>query len=162
MVHAEEKAIAQAIIDTNNKIEAYKDVEEKKSVLTLKTDQLEKIYQSRFDYVKAIDDVQKLFSYRIIISSITVASDGTATVIAKKNGDLVISEQEALGTNINSMQLALTVGSSEEIQQTVDTLKSYLDKGLNSATVTGSKKTDDGYELNLLLTFGQDTKSNAQ
>ena len=128
----------------------------KKGIVTLKVDELEKIYSKRFDYVKAIDDIQKLFSYTLQIDTIDLKDDKSAVVEAKKTGSIVISESQALTTDIKDLTLKLKLGSSSELQETVDNLKSFLGKGLTRADVKDSSKLEDeeGYEVEFLLTFG--------
>lgn len=133
-----------------------KEVEDKKSIVTIKLSELDRLYKNRFDYVKAIDDVQKLFSYTLEIDSIDLAEDKTAVVRANKTGKIVISESQALATDITELTLELKLPSSQELKETVDNLKSYLGHGLTSADVKQSSKLEDeeGYEVDFSLTFG--------
>lgn len=158
MLSRESQVLAQTITDLEAKIASYKEVEEKKSVLTIKTDELQRIYKGRFDYVKAIDDVQKLFAYSLTPDTIELQSTGIVNVAATKTGDIIISQPEALGTNIKELVLTLVVPTSEELKETVDNLRTYLGAGLTSADVIESKKIDEGgYEVKLRLTFGGTT-----
>lgn len=154
------KTLADDITTLEGKITSLKDVEEKKSMITLKSDELKKIYDKRFDYVKAIDDVQKLFSYTLTIDKIQLDENKKAEVSAVKTGTILISESQALGTDISELILSLTLPSSEQLQETVDNLKSFLGKGLTSADVIDSHKLEEnkGYEVNFRLTFGSDAQ----
>ncbi len=156
VLQQESNALTGEIAALEGKVESLREVEEKKSILTLKTDALQQLHESRFDYVKAIDDVQKLFAYSLTIDTIELEETKEAQVKATKTGEIVISETEALSTDITELILSLTLPSSEELQETVDNLKSFLGKGLTRADVIESSKLEDnsGYEVNFRLTFG--------
>jgi hypothetical protein len=149
----QKETLAKDIETLEAKVESYKEIEERKSILAIKIDEIKKVYDNRFDYVKAIQDVQKLFANSLTINSINSQIDGTVVVKALKTGPITISESEALTTNITELTLSLTVSSSEELQQSVDQLRSFLGKGLSTAEVAGSEKTDDGYLVDFVITF---------
>jgi len=156
ILNREKEVLAIEIANLEQEKNTLKEVEEKKSIVTIKADELKRIYDSRFDYVKAIDDIQKMFSYTLEIESIELNEDKTATVVANKTGNIVISESQALATDIEELELQLKLPSSEELQETVDNLRSYLGQGLRSADVKESFKLEEesGYQVNFSLTFG--------
>jgi hypothetical protein len=149
--------LASNIAQLEGEVASLKEVEDKKSVVTIKVDEIERLYNGRLDYVKAIDDVQKLFSYTLDIETIELKDDKTAIVQANKIGDIVISESQALTTDIVELTLELQHPSSLELQETVDNLRAYLGRGLSSADVKQSFKLEEeeGYQVDFTLTFGQ-------
>lgn len=155
-LNKQKEVLATDIAALEAEVVSLAEVEEKKSIVTIKVDELERLYGKRFDYAKAIDDVQKLFSYTLDIDSIDLNEDKTAVVKANKTGDIVISESQALATDIVELTLELALPSSDELEETVDNLKSYLGHGLTSADVKESFKLEDeaGYQVNFTLTFG--------
>ena len=155
-VNKQKEVLATSISELENEVATLAEVEEKKSIVTIKVDELGRLYGKRFDYAKAIDDVQKLFSYTLDIDSIDLNEEKIAVVKANKIGDIIISESQALATDIVELTLELALPSSEELEETVDNLKAYLGHGLTSADVKESFKLEDeaGYQVNFTLTFG--------
>ena len=155
-VNKQKEVLATSISELENEVATLAEVEEKKSIVTIKVDELGRLYGKRFDYAKAIDDVQKLFSYTLDIDSIDLNEEKVAVVKANKIGDIIISESQALATDIVELTLELALPSSEELEETVDNLKAYLGHGLTSADVKESFKLEDeaGYQVNFTLTFG--------
>jgi len=156
-LNKQKEALAVEITQLESEKASLKEVEDKKSIITIKVDELTRLYDARFDYVKAIDDVQKLFSYTLDVENIDLSENKTAIVSARKNGDIVISETQALATDITELTLELKLPSSLELKETVDNLRSFLGHGLTSADVKESFKLDDeeGYQVNFTLTFGR-------
>ena len=155
-VNKQKEVLATSISELESEVATLAEVEEKKSIVTIKVDELGRLYGKRFDYAKAIDDVQKLFSYTLDIDSIDLNEEKIAVVKANKIGDIIISESQALATDIVELTLELALPSSEELEETVDNLKAYLGHGLTSADVKESFKLEDeaGYQVNFTLTFG--------
>src|SRR3989344_3365569 len=155
-VNKQKEVLATSISELESEVATLAEVKEKKSIVTIKVDELGRLYGKRFDYAKAIDDVQKLFSYTLDIDSIDLNEEKVAVVKANKIGDIIISESQALATDIVELTLELALPSSEELEETVDNLKAYLGHGLTSADVKESFKLEDeaGYQVNFTLTFG--------
>lgn len=144
--------IRSSIATAEQTITSYRTIEEEKSLISLKVSELKNIVKQRFDYVKAIDDVQKLFGYSLLIDSISINPDGTVSVKAQKQQELRLPEEKILITNIKKIELALKVGSSEELKEVIDNLRIFHGAGLSGATVSSTKRLDDGgYEVNLLI-----------
>lgn len=144
--------IDQSIAIAQKKVDSYKEIEQEKSLISLKVNELKQIVKERFDYVKAIDDVQKLFGYSLQIDSIAITPDGTVRVKAQKKQELKLPEEKILITNIKKLELALIVASSEELKGVIDNLKIFYGSGLSGAEVLSTTRlSDGGYEVNLLI-----------
>lgn len=155
MLTRQSNVLASEITSFQQKIDSLKPVEEKKSILTVKTKKLQEIYAKRFDYLQALDDVQRLFGYSLSIENISISADGVVTVSGKKEGVITISEQEALNTNIKQINLHISIPNSVELQRTVDILKTFQGKGLKSAKVTQTSLNEGGeYDVTLELLLG--------
>lgn len=155
-LNKQKETLAAEITKLEAEKASLKTVEDEKSIVTIKVDELSRLYGARFDYVQAIDDVQKLFSYTLDVENIDLSEDKTVVVRANKIRDIVISESQALATDIAELTLELKLPSSEELKETVDNLRAYLGHGLTSADVKESFKLEkeQGYQVNFTLTFG--------
>jgi hypothetical protein len=135
-------------------IATYKEVEQRKSLLTLKTNEIQEIFSAKFDYLKAIEDAQQLFGFSITIESIDIDKEGTVSITARKEQEITLSQDKAFSTNIKELNLSVIVPSSFELEDTIDTLLSFEGQGLASVVVTSTQLTDDGeYQVDFSITF---------
>lgn len=148
----ERDSLTRMLTRYEEEIASYSEVEEEKSLITVKVKELQKLIDARFDYLKAIDDVQKLFGYSLAINSIEVDTTGNVKIKADKRDKLQISEKHALDTNITVIELTLHVNSSEELQEAIDSLKVFHGVGLTGATVSNTTRLEEGgYEVDFIL-----------
>lgn len=138
----------QAVIAT------FKDVEERKSILVAKTNEIERIYNEKFDYLKAIEDAHQLFGFSIAIESISIEKNGVVSVTARKVSDITLSQEQAFSTNISEMNLTIDVPTSVELEETIDTLLGFRGQGLSSVIVTSTNLNEQGeYSVAFSITF---------
>ncbi|MBI4137136.1 hypothetical protein HY469_03680 [Candidatus Roizmanbacteria bacterium] len=141
-------------------IASYKDVEDRKSVIVAKTNEIQRIYHEKFDYLKAIEDAQHLFGFSIAIESISIEKSGIVNVEARKVSDITLSQEEAFSTNIAEMNLTIIVPTSVELEDTIDTLLGFEGQGLSSVIVTSTSLTEDGeYAVVFSITFASTNPS---
>ena len=144
--------MSNTLVATKLKIDAHRGVEQEKSLISLKVTELKQIARERFDYVTAIDDVQKLFGYSLEFDTISIIPDGTVTVKAQKKQELKLPDEQVFITNIKKIELVLRVASAEELEEVIDNLRVFHGAGLSGATVVStSRLTEGGYEVNLLI-----------
>lgn len=148
------EVLDREIIDQKAVVASYKDVEERKSVLVAKTNEIQRIYNEKFDYLKAIEDAQQLFGFSIAIESINIEKAGIVSVEARKVSDITLSQEQAFTTNIEEMNLTVLVPTSFELEDTIDTLLGFEGQGLSSVIVTSTSLTEEGeYAVVFSITF---------
>lgn len=145
---------------TKDKIRSFQNVEEQKSLVTIKTGKLQELYDTRFDYVSAINDVSNLFSQTIDISEMQIAETGEINVTAKKSQELIIDPSYQLKSTISMLKLTLTINSSDELAEIIRNITAFKAQGLISASVGGVERLEDGgYETELTLNFKSKEKN---
>ena len=150
----EVELLDREIIDQKAVIASYNNVEERKSVLVAKTNEIQRIYNEKFDYLKAIEDAQQLFGFSIAIESISIEKTGVVSVEARKVSDITFSQEQAFATNIAEMNLTVIVPTSVELEDTIDTLLGFEGQGLSSVIVTSTSLTEEGeYAVVFSITF---------
>ncbi|MBI4130600.1 hypothetical protein HY468_04740 [Candidatus Roizmanbacteria bacterium] len=156
--------LAAMIVDLDSQIAQYQDIEEKKSILTIKTGELRKLYGKRFDYLTALSDLDILFGHSIAIDSVAISESGVVQMSAKKIAEVItFAEEQAFSTKIQEINLKLEVGNSSEFQETVDNLKSFQGKGLSEASVLSSELTETGtFNIVFHLVLAKTGESGAQ
>src|SRR3989344_1813381 len=135
-------------------VASYKDIEERKSLLTLKTSEIQTIYEGKFDYLQALENAHELFGYSIEIESISIDRAGNVDMTARKTGEITLSKQDAFTTNIRQLSLSITVPTSSELKETIDTLLSFEGEGLSSVIVKSTSLVEDNeYQVVFAITF---------
>jgi hypothetical protein len=146
--------IKHAIEENEKRITALKNVEEAKSLLTLKTSEIEKLYSNRLDYVKALQRIERLFGDSLDIHEIELKNDKTGKVQATKIKDITILESETEQFPLTELTIDLDIASSSEIQKTLDNLRQYLSENLIQVILLSSSlREEGGYEMSLKLVF---------
>ncbi|MCR4263830.1 MAG: hypothetical protein NUV98_03900 [Candidatus Roizmanbacteria bacterium] len=154
----EVEVLDRDIADQKAVIASYKDVEGRKSVIVAKTNEIQRIYNEKFDYLKAIEDAQQVFGFSIAIESISIEKNGVVNVEARKVSDITLSQEQAFATNIAEMNLTVLVPTSAELEDTIDTLLGFEGQGLSSVIVTSTTLTEEGeYAVVFSITFASNT-----
>jgi len=153
------------IASAKNSIQSYEDVEQlkgiiilKKGIIILKLTEADGLVSRRFDFVKAIEDVNTVLGFSITIEEMKLFNTGVVSLTARKSSQPRFAGNPPASVAVHQIQLKIIVPSSSDIDEIIQHLTNYHGKTLVSANVVRTTLNTDGeYEIELELNLAKNS-----
>ncbi|HLB60029.1 MAG TPA: hypothetical protein VJL83_00295 [Patescibacteria group bacterium] len=146
------------IASAKNSIQSYEDVEQLKGIIILKLTEADGLVSRRFDFVKAIEDVNTVLGFSITIEEMKLFNTGVVSLTARKSSQPRFAGNPPASVAVHQIQLKIIVPSSSDIDEIIQHLTNYHGKTLVSANVVRTTLNTDGeYEIELELNLAKNS-----
>lgn len=152
------KELDKHITSAKNSIRSYEDVEQRKGIIILKLTETDALVARRFDFVKAIEDVNVVLGYSVAIEEMKLFNTGVVSLTARKANQPRFIGNPPSSVAMHQIKLKIIVPSSSDIDEIIQQLTNYHGKTLVSANVVRTTLTTDGeYEIELELNLAKNS-----
>ena len=103
------------IASAKNSIQSYEDVEQRKGIIILKLTEADGLVSRRFDFVKAIEDVNTVLGFSITIEEMKLFNTGVVSLTARKSSQPRFAGNPPASVAVHQIQLKIIVPSSSDI-----------------------------------------------